>query len=183
VCAAMQSTYRCGGLGLWVNMAVEDVEVPDRPPVVSLGGGCSMLRFLGSDIELIVDDVLRRPEGRDLCAAHDSSGQPWIIMQTDTDLSRLSWCCAPVSSRALETVMNCPDRAISALRHSLTGTAEVVTIHNGQCISDKCILGKLVCRSVDNEAGYPLQASADTQHRVDEGCHAMNDGRTAQAAA
>ncbi len=106
-----------------------------------------MMRFCGCEIELLVDVVLAWREGPALCAAHDERGGRWLIARVDNDPAHLAWLCAPVSERALRAVADGRASARDALRHSATGTVELVTVQDGRVLPDRCLL----CSHVDRE--------------------------------
>jgi hypothetical protein len=100
-----------------------------------------MLTFCGIHLELIVDRVLLRQDGPQLCAAHDTTGTAWLILRTRNTPSHQVWICAPQSPRAIQAVTANPQVAYQAIRHSITGTAEVISIQHGSPQPDRCILG------------------------------------------
>jgi hypothetical protein len=97
-----------------------------------------MLRFCGFDLELLVDEVLDPGEAV-VRSASDSTGERWLIVQVDRDPDHLVWVCAPISSRALHAVTSGRASARDAVRHSATGTVEVVTIDHGRAVPDRCL--------------------------------------------
>jgi hypothetical protein len=99
-----------------------------------------MLRFCGFDLELLVDKVLAAGDWPSLCSAHDTDGRRWLIAQVDSDLTHLMWVCAPVSERGLQSIMAGRGSPVDALRHSSTGTVELVTIEYGRAVPDRCLL-------------------------------------------
>lgn len=103
-----------------------------------------MLRFCGFDLELVVEDLLP-PEARGgwpvVYSARDGDGNRWLIVQVDDDPLHMAWLCAPISERALVAVVAGRGAPTDALRHSLTGSAELVTIHQGRALPDRCLLG------------------------------------------
>jgi hypothetical protein len=100
-----------------------------------------MLRFYGFDLELWVEQVLDGHDGPAVCSGRDFTGRPWVIAQVDDDPAHLAWLCAEVSERALRAVLDGRASAIDALRHSATGTAELVTVDHGRAVPDQCLLG------------------------------------------
>jgi hypothetical protein len=100
-----------------------------------------MLTFCGTELRLTVDQVLLRQDGPLLCTGRDAAGMAWLILRVDNSPSHLGWLCAPQTERALQAVTANPQAAYDAIRHSATGTAEAVTIHNGQPLPDQCLLG------------------------------------------
>jgi hypothetical protein len=99
-----------------------------------------MLRFCGFDLELWVERVLARGDWPTLCAARDREGGHWLIAQVDADPAHLMWMCAPMSERAVQIIVEGRGSPIDALRHSSTGTVEVVTIDRGRAVPDRCFL-------------------------------------------
>jgi hypothetical protein len=100
-----------------------------------------MLTFCGIHLELTVDRVLLRQDGPQLCTAHDTTGTAWLILRTCNTPSHQVWICAPQSPRALQAVTVNPQVAYQAIRHSVTGTAEVVSVQHGLPCPDRCFLG------------------------------------------
>jgi hypothetical protein len=97
-----------------------------------------MLKFFGFDLELFVDVVL---EGHDVevHSAKGFQGEKWLIVQVDQDPEHLVWVCAPISDRALREVSTGRATTRDALRHSSTGTVEIVTVDHGRAIPDRCL--------------------------------------------
>jgi hypothetical protein len=99
-----------------------------------------MLRFCGCDLELVVEGVLARRDGPALCCARDFAGGRWLVVQAHADPVRLAWVCAPMSDRAMEAIVNGYAAPRDAVRHSLTGTVELVTVDHGRAMPDRCLL-------------------------------------------
>jgi hypothetical protein len=99
-----------------------------------------MVKFCGFNLDLFVEDVLSRGAWPHLCSARDASGRRWLIVQIDDEPTRLAWLCAQVSERALAAVVNGRAAPMDAVRHSLTGTVELVTIQDGRALPDRCLL-------------------------------------------
>lgn len=99
-----------------------------------------MLTFCGSDIELVVEEVLERQDGPVLCRARDFEGGRWLIGQVDDDPAHLAWICVPISDRAMQAVVTGRSAVGDVLRHSATGTVELVTIDDGRAVPDQCLL-------------------------------------------
>jgi hypothetical protein len=97
-----------------------------------------MLCFLGFDLELVVDHILD-PRDSMVRSAHDPEGERWLVVQVDDNPDRLAWVCAPASLRALREVASGRATLRDALRHSLTGTVEVVTVEHGRSVPDRCL--------------------------------------------
>src|SRR5436309_81490 len=93
-----------------------------------VGGWVVMLRFCGFDLELIVQAVLSADQVPALYCARDFTGRQWLIAQVDDDPAHLAWLCAPISERAMRAIVNGQACPRDAVRHSLTGTVELVTI-------------------------------------------------------
>jgi hypothetical protein len=106
-----------------------------------------VLRFCGFHLELFVDEVVTREEWPTLCRARDFVGDRWLIVQIDDDLRHQAWLCAPVSERALRTVLEGRASPFDVLRHSATGTVELVAVDNGRAVPDRCLL----CSKVGQE--------------------------------
>jgi hypothetical protein len=102
-------------------------------------GKAPVLRFCGFEIELFVDDVLARGDWPAICTARDFAGRHWLIVQVNHDPERLAWMCAPASAQAMQAVRDGSATATDVLRHSATGTVELVTIAGGRAIPDRCI--------------------------------------------
>jgi hypothetical protein len=100
-----------------------------------------MLIFCGAQLQLTVDKILLRQDGPLLCTARDATGAGWLILRTDNNPAHLEWTCAPQSERALKAVTANPQTAYDAIRHSATGTAEIITTQHGCPLPDRCILG------------------------------------------
>jgi hypothetical protein len=99
-----------------------------------------MMRFCGFDLDLSVETVFARQGGPGLCAARDCTGGQWLIACVDDDPNHLAWLCAPVSERGLQAVADGRAQVIDALRHSATGTVELVTVDHGRAVPDRCLL-------------------------------------------
>jgi hypothetical protein len=105
-----------------------------------------VLKFLGFELELFVD-VERDGAVAQVCTARSFLGEHWLIVQVDRDPEHLVWVCAPISVRALEAVRIGRATARDALRHSATGSVEVVTVHHGRAVPDRWLL----CSSLSEE--------------------------------
>jgi hypothetical protein len=98
------------------------------------------VRFFGYDLELTVETILAAGSAPSLFTASDSDGEGWLVAQVGYESSRLAWLCAPLSERAAEAVVQgCADPR-DAIRHSLTGTVELVTVTEGRATLDQCML-------------------------------------------
>ena len=122
-----------------------------------------MLRFCGFDRELVVEDLLP-PEARGgwpvVYSARDGDGSRWLIVQVDNNPLHLSWLCAPIGERALRAVMQGRGAPADALRHSMTGTAELVTVHQGRALPDRCLLGAQVAEMLSAAPCGPALVAA-----------------------
>jgi hypothetical protein len=100
-----------------------------------------MLRFCGFDIELIVDEILRR-EGDEpaVCSAVDQGGQRWLIVEGARRGSDVSWFCAPASRRVIDLVATGRAAPADAVMHSETGWVEVVRVVEGHSVPDRRML-------------------------------------------
>jgi hypothetical protein len=99
-----------------------------------------MLRFCGFTLELLVEEILEQHVWPAVCRARDPVGGAWIILQIDDHPDRPAWICAPVSERAAHLVRQGRASALDAVHHSATGTVELVAIHNGRAVPDRCLL-------------------------------------------
>jgi hypothetical protein len=99
-----------------------------------------MVTFCGFTLELLIEDILKRDVWPTVCRARDPVGGCWIIVHVDEDPHHPAWLCAPVSPRASQAVNEGRASPLDAVRHSLTGTVELVALHNGRAIPDQCFL-------------------------------------------
>jgi hypothetical protein len=99
-----------------------------------------MLRFCGFDLELFVEKVVTRSDWPTICQARDASGIRWLIVQVGEAAKNPAWLCAPVSERAIKAVLQGRASPIDAVRHSATGTVELVALDNGRAVPDRCVL-------------------------------------------
>lgn len=99
-----------------------------------------MLIFCGFELVLVVDRVVARRVGPAACYARDFVGGRWLIVQVDDDPAHLAWVCAPVSDRAMQAVVDGHAAAWDAVRHSVTGTVELVAVEHGRVVADRCLL-------------------------------------------
>jgi hypothetical protein len=76
------------------------------------------------------------------------SGDPWLVVGVEENPERLVWVCAAVTARMLEEVAAGRADAWDAIRHSITGMVDIVTIENGQAVPDRCV------RSADLNPAY-----------------------------
>jgi hypothetical protein len=98
-----------------------------------------MLHFLGSDLDLGVDEILERYDGPRLFAGHDGWGQEWLGAEIHRTISRAEWLCAPQSALALDCVRCGRAEVRDALRHSASGTAVLVTL-DAHTVADRTLL-------------------------------------------
>lgn len=101
-----------------------------------------MLKFLGFELELFVDEILDQDSV--VRSAQDFRGGHWLIIEVAQDPERLVWVCAPISVRALHEVVTGRAKPSDAVRHSATGTVELVTVERGRAVPDRC----LCCASI-----------------------------------
>ena len=122
-----------------------------------------MLRFCGSDLELEVEDLLP-PEATGgwpvVYCPRDRDRSRWLIVQMDDDPLHRSWLCAPIGERALRAVMQGRGAPADALRHSMTGAAELVTVHQGRALPDRCLLGAQVAEMLSAAPCGPALVAA-----------------------
>ena len=103
-----------------------------------------MKNFCGYEIELFATEALTGIHGVSAHSGIDFGGGHWLIVRVDDDPDHLVWICAPVSSRALSEVASGRAEVSDVLRHSATGTVEVVTVDHGHAVPDQC----LVCSEI-----------------------------------
>ena len=122
-----------------------------------------MLRFCGTDLKLVVEGMLPA-EARGgwpvVYSALDVDGTHWLIVQVDDEPLHLDWLCAPISERALQAVVEGRGTPADALRHSRTGTAELVTIEHGRAVPDRCLLGAQVAERLSAALCGPALVAA-----------------------
>jgi hypothetical protein len=113
----------------------------------------SRLMFFGFEMELVVEAVLVRDDrGTRVCSAHDWTAQQWLIVKVRDEPEHLAWLCAPVSERAMEAVLTGRGSLRDAIRHSATGTVDLVRVEHGQAVPDRC----LMCSSIPEYLLPPL---------------------------
>lgn len=98
------------------------------------------MRFFGFDLELTVETVLAAGSAPSLFTASDPDGSGWLVAQVGFEGSRLAWLCAPMSDLAARAVVEGTATPRDAIRHSLTGTVELVTVSDGRVAMDQCLL-------------------------------------------
>ena len=119
------------------------------------------MRFFGYNLDLTVDKILAGETGPSLFTASDTEGAGWLVAQVGFERSRLAWLCARMSDRAAQAVLAGTANPRDAIRHSLTGTVELVTVSDGRAAEDQCLL----CRDLPEDllssipAGVPVVAA------------------------
>jgi hypothetical protein len=134
-----------------------------------------MLTFCGFDLELFVERVLTRQDGPALCCARDWTGNQWLIVAVDEDPLHLAWLCARLSDRAMRAVVSGQATPKDALRHSATGTVELVAVDHGRAVPDRCLL----CSSIPEK--WPLLPALSSP-LVPASLQPAGEGRAAMAA-
>jgi hypothetical protein len=99
-----------------------------------------MMKFYGYHLELFAGEIIAEHEEVSVRAGTDFGGGHWLIVRVDDDPDHLVWVCAPVSQRALQAVASGTAAVRDALRHSATGTVEVITVDHGRAVPDRCLL-------------------------------------------
>jgi hypothetical protein len=99
-----------------------------------------MMKFYGYELELLAGEILGEVDGVVVRSAADFCGGHWLIVRVDRDPDQLVWICAQVSGRALQAVASGYAAVTDAVRHSVTGTVEVVTVDHGRAVPDQCML-------------------------------------------
>jgi hypothetical protein len=99
-----------------------------------------MLTFCGSDLSLSIEQILSRADWPTVCSAEDPAGDRWLIVQVDIDPVHPAWVCARVSELAMDAVVQGVCGAWDAVRHSLTGVVELVSLDAGRVVPDRCLL-------------------------------------------
>jgi hypothetical protein len=103
-----------------------------------------MTNFYGYELELFATEVLTEVRGVSVRTGVALRGEPWLIVLVDDDPGHLVWVCAPVSPRALSEVASGRAAVRDVLRHTATGTVDVVTTDRGRAVPDSCLL----CRDI-----------------------------------
>jgi hypothetical protein len=101
-----------------------------------------VLRFLGTDIDLAVTEVLVRDDAPTLFVGQEDNGDLWLVSEVQANGDHMVWICAPISERALACVRDGQADPDDALRHSLTGTGVVVCVDHGHPVADCQMLSK-----------------------------------------
>jgi hypothetical protein len=100
----------------------------------------TMMKFCGYELELFAGEVYAEIDNISVRAGTDFLGGHWLIVRVDDDPDHLVWVCAPVSTRALHEVAVGHAAVRDVLRHSITGTVEVVIVDHGRSMPDRCVL-------------------------------------------
>jgi hypothetical protein len=98
-----------------------------------------VLKFLGFELELFVDVAIDDAKAM-VRSARSFLGEHWLIVQVDQNPDHLVWVCAPITLRALEAVRIGRATPRDALRHSASGSVEVVTVDHGRAVPDRWLL-------------------------------------------
>src|SRR5579875_1787111 len=100
-----------------------------------------MMHFLGLDIEMDVDRVIRLSGGLPaVCVASDANGQRWLLIKLCEVPDRVRWVCAPVTDRVVDAVDRGRAAPADVIRHSCTGWVELVTFTLGAPPTESCVL-------------------------------------------
>lgn len=114
-----------------------------------------MLRFCGFDLELWVDKVLDRSRDEPVvCSATDFTGQHWLIVEAEHEPRRMTWICAPASTRMVDLVAAGSATPFDAVHHSQTGWVELVSTIEGHSVPDR----RIRCSDLPAGAGSPIAA-------------------------
>ncbi len=100
-----------------------------------------MLTFLGYELELFGVGVIAERDDLSIRYGADGNGGHWLIVGVEEGVERLVWVCAPVTSRMLEEVAAGRADAWDAIRRSVTGMVDVVTVDRGRAVPDRCVRG------------------------------------------
>jgi hypothetical protein len=112
-----------------------------------------MFFFLGCDLELTIDSVLVRTEGPQLCAGTDICGQRWLAFRALSNEEEWFWLCSPITARALQEVEAGRATPRDAIRHSSTGSAELVSYVGGRARPD----ARLLCAEIPERFLPPVE--------------------------
>jgi hypothetical protein len=123
-------------------------------------GEGAMLMFCGFDLQLVVEVVVNRSDGLKVCGGRDFTNRQWLVVQVDDDPARLAWLCAPVSDRALQAVVSGRTPPMDAVRHSQTGTVELVTVDHGRAVPEQCLLCSGIPEDLLHPSDWGLAAAA-----------------------
>jgi hypothetical protein len=94
-----------------------------------------VLKFLGYEMELTILGSI----GDKVRYGADSNGDPWLVVRVEEGPQRLVWVCAAVTVRMLEEVTAGRADPWDAIRHSIGGMVDVVTIDDGRAVPDRCV--------------------------------------------
>ena len=130
-----------------------------------------MLRFLGYDLQLTVDTILAVERGPCLFTARDVDGLSWLVAQVGYEPSHLAWLSAPVSDRAAEAVLTGKACPVDAIRHSRTGTVELVTLERGRPARNRCLLCADLSDDLVQPIASPLIGAGRPKRRVRAASH------------
>ncbi len=129
-----------------------------------------MLRFLGSDLSLDVDEVFEECDGPQVFAGHDVSG-PWLVAEIFRTAVGATWLCARHSPRALACVRGGQAEVRDALRHSIDGTVVLVRMETTTMVADRLLLcaelGEELLLGVAWRVGSPRRDSVPTSSTVE----------------
>lgn len=100
-----------------------------------------MLHFLSHNLDLGISEVLAEDDGLKLCIGSDPSGQQWLLYRGRASTDQQVWVCAPASTRALQYVRMGRASVRDALRHSYTGTVEIITVGCDHGTADRPMRG------------------------------------------
>jgi hypothetical protein len=135
-----------------------------------------MLTFCGFDLELFIDDIFDRKNGPTLCSARDLTGAQWLVVQTDDDPDHLTWMCAQASQRAIRAVRDGHASPADVLRHSASGTVELITIDHGRAVLDRCLPYASVPQNLQPSAVRRIAHRQPTQPRGHQLASAVAQG-------
>jgi hypothetical protein len=97
--------------------------------------------FFGFEIELVVEEILVMDDsGTRVCTGRDRTAQQWLIVKVHDEPDDLAWLCVPSSERAIQAVLTGRGSLRDAIRHSTTGTVDLVRVEHGRAVPDRCLL-------------------------------------------
>jgi hypothetical protein len=99
-----------------------------------------MLRFLGWDLSIDVDEVFEHGDEPQLFAGHDAWGEQWLVAETSRTPAGVTWLCARHSPRALACLRAGRAQVSDVLRHSIDGTVVLVTLEDATVVADHQML-------------------------------------------
>ena len=106
-----------------------------------------MLRFLGWDMSLDVDEVFEQGDWPRLFAGHDAAGQQWLVAEISRTPVDATWLCARHSARGLACLRAGRAQVRDVLRHSIDGTVVLVTLAQASVVADHLLL----CAELDDD--------------------------------